>query len=79
MSLVLCFYVLSVLCRSVYCLCVNVYCTAATGGATQLQLTNITYHMGFSNYMSLRMLMYRSIAVALLGNKIYRLKNTVVF
>jgi hypothetical protein len=25
------FYVLIVLCRSVYCLCVNVYCTAATG------------------------------------------------
>jgi hypothetical protein len=25
------FYVLIVLCRSKYCLCVNVYCTAATG------------------------------------------------
>jgi hypothetical protein len=25
------FYVLSVLCRSMYCSCVNVYCTAATG------------------------------------------------
>jgi len=25
------FYVLSVLCRSVYYLCVNVYCTTATG------------------------------------------------
>jgi len=25
------FYVLFVLCRSVYCLCVNVYCTTATG------------------------------------------------
>jgi len=25
------FYVLLVFCRSVYCLCVNVYCTAATG------------------------------------------------
>jgi len=24
-------YVLFVLCRSVYCLCVNVYCTTATG------------------------------------------------
>jgi len=25
------FYVLFVLCRSVFCLCVNVYCTTATG------------------------------------------------
>jgi len=25
------FYVLFVLCRSMYCLCVNVYCTTATG------------------------------------------------
>jgi len=25
------FYVLFVLCRSVYCLCVYVYCTTATG------------------------------------------------
>jgi len=25
------FYVLFVLCRSVYCLCVNVHCTTATG------------------------------------------------
>ena len=31
------------LCCSMYCLCVNVYCTTATGCQTQLQLTNI-YH-----------------------------------
>ena len=31
------------LCCSVYCLYVNVYCTAATG--CQLQLTNISYHI----------------------------------
>ena len=30
-KIVVLFYVLSVLCRSVYCLCVNVYCTTATG------------------------------------------------
>jgi hypothetical protein len=33
------------LCCSVYCLCVNVYCTTATGVPTQLQLTNISYHI----------------------------------
>ena len=32
------------LCCSVYCLCVNVYCTTATGCQTQLQLTNISYN-----------------------------------
>jgi hypothetical protein len=30
------------LCCSLYCLCVNVYCTTATGCQTQLQLTNIS-------------------------------------
>jgi len=30
------------LCCSVYCLCVNVYCTTATWLSTQLQLTNIS-------------------------------------
>jgi hypothetical protein len=34
------------LCCSVYCLCVNVYCTTALHRvATQLQLTNISYHI----------------------------------
>jgi hypothetical protein len=31
-KIVVLFYVLFVLCRSVYCLCVIVYCTTATGG-----------------------------------------------
>jgi len=31
LEFVVLFYVLFVLCRSVYCFCVNVYCTAATG------------------------------------------------
>ena len=35
------FYVLFVLYRSMYCLCVNVYCHRVT---TQLQLTSISYH-----------------------------------
>jgi hypothetical protein len=35
--------VLCRLCCSVYCLCVNVYCTTATGCQPQLQL-NISYH-----------------------------------
>ena len=35
-------YVLFVLYRSMYCLCVNVYCHRVT---TQLQLTNISYHI----------------------------------
>jgi len=37
------FYVLLVLCRSVYCLCVNVYCTAATGRQPNRTLTNISH------------------------------------
>jgi len=37
------FYVLFVLCCSMYCLRVNVHCTTATV-STQLQLTNISYH-----------------------------------
>ena len=36
------FYVLFVLYCSMYCLCVNVYCHRVT---TQLQLTNISYHI----------------------------------
>ena len=36
------FYVLFVLYRSMYCLCVNVYCHRVT---TQLQLINISYHI----------------------------------
>ena len=28
---------------SVYCLCVNVYCTSPTGCQPKLQLTNISY------------------------------------
>ena len=38
------FYVLFVLYCSMYCLCVNVYCHRVT---TQLQLTNISYHIIF--------------------------------
>ena len=38
-KIVVLFYVLFVLYRSMYCLCVNVYCHRAT---TQLQLTNIS-------------------------------------
>ena len=41
-KIVMLFYVLFVLYRSMYCLCVNVYCTAATGWQPQLQLTNIS-------------------------------------
>jgi hypothetical protein len=37
------FFVLSVLCRSVYCLCVNVYSTTATGWQPNCSLTNISY------------------------------------
>ena len=33
------------LCCSVYCLCVNVYCTTATGCQPNLQLKNISYHI----------------------------------
>jgi len=36
-----CYY----LCCPMNCLCVNVYCTTVTGVFTQLQLTNISYHM----------------------------------
>jgi hypothetical protein len=39
------FYVLFVLCRSVYCLCVNVYSTTATGWQPNCSLTDISYHI----------------------------------
>ena len=32
------------LCRSVYCLCVNVYCTAATGRQPNCSKQNTSYH-----------------------------------
>ena len=41
-KIVVLFYVLLVLYCSMYCLCVNVYCQRVT---TQLQLTNISYHI----------------------------------
>ena len=41
-KIVVLLYVLFVLYRSIYCLCVNVYCHRVT---TQLQLTNISYHI----------------------------------
>ena len=41
-KIVVLFYVLIVLYCSIYCLCVNVYCHRVT---TQLQLTNISYHI----------------------------------
>jgi len=45
------------LCFSVYCFCVNVYCTAATGRQTQLQLSNISYHIvSYLLYTSYHML-----------------------
>jgi hypothetical protein len=41
------FYVFFVLCPSLYCLCVNVCCTAATGCQSNCSLTNISYHILF--------------------------------
>ena len=41
------FYVLFVLYCSMYCLCVNAYCHRVT---TQLQLTNISYHIIYSTF-----------------------------
>ena len=41
-KIVVLFYVFFVLYCSMYCLCVNVYCHRVT---TQLQLTNISYHI----------------------------------
>ena len=43
-KIVVLFYLLFVLYCSMYCLCVNVYCHRVT---TQLQLTNISYHIKF--------------------------------
>ena len=37
------FYILFVLCRSVYCLYVNVYCTTANGWQSNCSLTNMSY------------------------------------
>ena len=42
-TIVVLFYVLFVLYRSIYCLCGNVYCCHRV--TTQLQLTNISYHI----------------------------------
>ena len=42
-KIVVLFLVLFVLYRSMYCLCVNVYCCHRV--TTQLQLTNISYHV----------------------------------
>ena len=51
-------YVLFVLSRSLYCLCVYVNCITATWGATQLQL-NISYHMKlFKSRKSFRITLY---------------------
>ena len=44
-KIVVLLYVLFVLYCSMYCLCVNVYCHPVT---TQLQLTNISYHINKS-------------------------------
>ena len=41
-QIVVLLYVLFVLYCSMYCLCLNVYCHRVT---TQLQLTNISYHI----------------------------------
>ena len=39
------------LCYSVYCLCVNVYCTTASGCQRNYSLTNISYHITTSNIL----------------------------
>ena len=44
------FYIFFVLCRSVYFLCVNVYCTTDTGWHPNYSLTNISYHMSYTIY-----------------------------
>ena len=44
-KIVVLLYVLFVSYRSMYCLCVNVYCHRVT---TQLQLTNISYHININ-------------------------------
>ena len=41
------FYVFFAFCRSVYCLCVNVYCTTATGWQPNCSLTNIAKYIKY--------------------------------
>jgi hypothetical protein len=38
------------LCRSVYCLCVNVYCITATGRQSNCSKQNISYHIILQAY-----------------------------
>jgi len=49
------FYVLFVLCHSVCCLCVIVYCTTATWWQPNCSLTNISYHI---SYLTVDSMMY---------------------
>jgi hypothetical protein len=44
-KIVMLFYVLFVLCRCVYCVCVNVFCTTATGWQPNCSLKYISYHI----------------------------------
>jgi len=46
----------------VYCLCVNVYCTAATGWQSICSLTNISYHISLLFHLCLHLLCDRLIA-----------------
>ena len=57
-KIVVLFYVLFVLYRSMYCLCVNVYCHRVT---TQLQLTNISYHISYLSFSDCNYLYVRAV------------------
>jgi hypothetical protein len=72
------FYVLFVLCRSVYRLCVNVYCTSATGWKPNCSLTNISYIISYITsyhviiYHIIYMVSYRIISYIISYHVSYR-------
>ena len=68
------------LCCSVYCLCVNVYCTTATGCQPNCSLTNISYHI-VSYRIIYHIISYHNISTNLLHvmyRKINRQNSTYI-
>jgi hypothetical protein len=68
------FYVLFVLYRSVYCLCVNVYFTTSTGWQPNCSLTNISYIIS-----AYRIKLYRTPEILWITRHVESLYNLVKF
>jgi len=65
-------YIFSVLCRSVYCLCVNVYCTNATGCNQIVVNKYISYHISYLvSYHIIYHILYHIISYHIIYHIIY--------